>query len=198
MCLYYLIAEVKYYDIINHNTQKDKFMLKTYFGEWGTGKLQRLPYLGYHVLLIVLVMAIVFGSIMLVSTMENLMSGSIAETQIMIMEKFGILGVIGILLLIFVTILGQVNILGKRLRDIGLPVLWTILGIIVVSMVLNVIFPPHEVTMAAASVQATDGTATAVATSTTTASLIVQIFDTIVFLCLILIPSNTFRNKTNY
>ena len=47
-------------------------MLNTYFGEWGTGRLQRLPYLGYHVLLMVLIMASIFGAIMLVGTIENI------------------------------------------------------------------------------------------------------------------------------
>jgi uncharacterized membrane protein YhaH (DUF805 family) len=183
---------------MNHNTKKDKFMLKTYFGEWGTGKLHRLPYLGYYVLLMVLVMAIIFGSIMLVGKLESIMDASIVETQAMLMDKFGILGIIGILVLVFGTIAAQINILGKRIRDMGLPVLWTILGIIVLSMVLNIIFPPHEVTVAAASVEAASGTATAVATTTTTSSLVVQIFDAILFLCLVLIPGNTFKNKSSY
>ena len=173
-------------------------MLKIYFGEWGTGKLQRLPYLGYHVLLMVLIVTIIFGSIMLVGTIENMIGGSIAETQTMLMEKFGILGIIGIVILVFATILAQVNILGKRLRDMGLPVLWTILGIIAISMVLNVIFPPQEVSMAAASVQTTNGSATTMAASTTTTSMIVQIFDMIIFACLVFIPSNTFGSKNHY
>ncbi len=173
-------------------------MLKTYFGEWGMGKLQRLPYLGYHILLIVLVTAIIFGTIMAVGSMENMMSGTIAETQAMLLGKLGILGVIAIVLLVFVTILAQVNILGKRLRDMGLPVLWSILGIVAVSMILNVIFPPHEVTMAAASVQTTDGSATAMAAGTTSSSMVVQIFDMLVFACLVFIPSDTFKSKNHY
>ena len=172
-------------------------MLKTYFGEWGTGRLQRLPYLGYHILLMVLVAAIIFGAIMLVGTMENMMGGSIEKTQAMLLDKFGIIGIIGILILIFATMLGQVNILGKRLRDMGLPVLWTILGIVAISMVLNVIFPP-EVTMAAASVQTTDGSATTMAASTTSTSMVVQIFDMLVFACLVFIPSDTFKSKNHY
>ena len=172
-------------------------MLKTYFGEWGTGKLQRLPYLGYHILLMVLVTAIIFGSIMLVGTMENMIDGSIAETQDLLLNKFGIIGIIGIVVLIFVTMLGQVNILGKRIRDMGLPVLWTILGIVGISMVLNVIFPP-EVSMAAASVQTTDGSATAMAASTTSTSMVLQIFDMLVFACLVFIPSNAFGSKNHY
>lgn len=173
-------------------------MLKIYFGEWGTGKLQRLPYLGYHILLMILVMAIIFASVMAVGAMENMMGGSIAETQTMLMNKFGIIGIIGIVVLAFVTMLGQVNILGKRIRDMGLPVLWTILGIIVVSMILNLIFAPQEVTMAAASVQTADGSATAMAASTTSTSLIVQIFDMIIFACLVFIPSDSFKSKNHY
>ena len=142
-------------------------------------------------------MAIIFGAIMLMGTMDNMLGGSIEETQAMLFDKFGIIGIIGIVILIFATMLGQVNILGKRLRDIGLPVLWTILGIVAISMVLNVIFPP-EVTMAAASVQTTDGASTAMAASTTTTSMFVQIFDMIVFACLVFIPSNTFRSKNHY
>jgi uncharacterized membrane protein YhaH (DUF805 family) len=171
-------------------------MIQTYFGEWGTGKLQRLPYLGYHILLMVLVMAIIFGMIIAVGAVEN-MGGNIAETQTMLLEKFGMIGVIGMVILIFVAIAGQINILGKRIRDMGLPVLWTILAIVAISMLLNVIFPP-EVTMAAASVQTTDGSATAMAASTTSTSMILQIFDMIVFACLVFIPSNTFKNKNHY
>ena len=172
-------------------------MLKTYFGEWGTGRLQRLPYLGYHILLMVLVVASIFGAIMLVGTIENIIGGSIEETQTMLLDKFGIIGIIGIMVLIFGTMIGQVNILGKRIRDIGLPVLWTILGIVVVSMILNVIFPP-VVTMAAASVQTADGSATAMAASSTNTSMVLQIFDMVVFACLVFIPSNTFRSKDHF
>ncbi len=107
------------------------------------------------------------------------------------------IGVIGMVILIFVAIAGQINILGKRIRDMGLPVLWTILAIVAISMLLNVIFPP-EVTMAAASVQTTDGSATAMAASTTSTSMVLQIFDMIVFACLVFIPSNTFKNKNHY
>ncbi len=167
-------------------------MLKTYFGEWGNGKLQRLPYLGYHVLLMFLVVAIILGGIFAVGAAENLIGGDLLNTQKMIMDKFGIVAIIGISLLMFIAMLGQVNILGKRIRDMGLPVLWTIFGLIVISIALNVAFPPQEVALSAATVQSTDGTATAVAANVTTTNIVIQIFDSIVFLCLVLIPSNTF------
>jgi len=171
-------------------------MLKTYFGEWGEGKLQRLPYLGYHILLMFLVVVIILAGIFAVGAAENLMGGDLATTQKMLMDKFGIVAIVGISLLIFIAMMGQINILGKRIRDMGLPVLWTIFAIIAVSMILNFVFPPQEVTISASAVQTADGSAAAVSSITKT-NMIVQIFDTVIFLCLVLIPSNTFRSKNN-
>ncbi len=170
-------------------------MLKTYFGEWGTGKLQRLPYFGYHMLLIVLIMAIIMGTIFAVGAAENFIGGNLAETQKMLMDKFGFVAIAGIMVLIFAAMLGQLNILGKRIRDMGLPVLGTILGIMFISLILNIVLPPQEVAMSAATIQTADGSAAAVATTTTSTNIFVQIFDMIVFLCLLFIPSNTFGNK---
>lgn len=170
-------------------------MLKTYFGEWGTGKLQRLPYFGYHILLIVLIIAIILGSIAAIGATENFIGGNLAETQKMLMDKFGFVAIAGIMILIFAAMLGQLNILGKRIRDMGLPVLGTILGIMFISLILNIVLPPQEVAISAAAVQTADGSAAAVATTTTSANIFIQIFDMIVFLCLVFIPSNTFGNK---
>jgi len=61
-------------------------------------------------------------------------------------------------------------------------------------MILNIALPPQEVAMSAAAVQTADGSV-AVATTATTANAFVQIFDIIVFLCLVFIPSNTFGSK---
>jgi len=170
-------------------------MLKTYFGEWGTGKLQRLPYFGYHILLIALIIAIILGSIAAIGATENFIGGNLAETQKMLMDKFGFIAIAGIVALIFLAMLGQLNILGKRIRDMGLPVLGTILGIMFISLILNIALPPQEVAISAAAIQTADGSAAAVATTATSTNIFVQIFDMIVFLCLVFIPSNTFGNK---
>ena len=170
-------------------------MLKTYFGEWGTGKLQRLPYFGYHILLIVLIIAIILGSIAAIGATENFIGGNLAETQKMLMDKFGFVAIAGIMVLIFAAMLGQLNILGKRIRDMGLPVLGTILGIMFISLILNIVLPSQEVAISAAAVQTADGSAAAIATTTTSTNIFIQIFDMVVFLCLVFIPSNTFGNK---
>jgi len=173
-------------------------MLKIYFGEWGYGKLQRLPYLGYHILLMILVVAVIFAGIFAVGATENLMGGDLEATQKLLADKFGIIAVIFIAALMFIAMLGQVNILGKRIRDMGLPVVWTILGIIVLSMVLNLLFPPQEVSMSALAVQSDDVAAATVSTTVTTTNMVTQIFNSLIFLCLVLIPSNTFGSKNQY
>jgi len=172
-------------------------MFKIYFSEWGEGKLQRLPYFGYHLLLIFFVVALIFAGIFAVGATENIMGGDLAATQELLTDKFGIIAIFVMVAIFFIALLGQVNILGKRIRDMGLPVLWTILGLVVVSIALNVAFPPQEVALSAATIQSADGSATAIAASTTTANTVVQIFDAIVFLCLVFIPSNAFGAKNH-
>ena len=170
-------------------------MLKIYFGEWGDGRLKRLPYLGYHILLMVLMMAIIFASIFSVGTMENFIGGDLATAQEVIRDKFGILAIVGFATLFIVMMFGQVNILAKRIRDMGLPALWTILGIIAISILLNILFPAQEVTINTATIDTAQGSAAAVAVKSTTSSMIVQGFDMLLFLCLIFIPSDAFGKK---
>jgi uncharacterized PurR-regulated membrane protein YhhQ (DUF165 family) len=113
------------------------------------------------------------------------------------MDKFGFVAIAGIMVLIFAAMIGQLNILGKRIRDMGLPVLMTIIAIMVISMILNIALPPQEVAMSATAIQTADGSAASIATATTTPNVIIQIFDIIVFLCLLFIPSNTFGSKNS-
>ncbi len=173
-------------------------MFNIYFGNWGDGKLQRLPYLGYYVLLMVLVMLILFGGIFAIGATETMMSGNLADIQQLLTNKLGFVALFGIIILFFAVFIGQVNIFAKRIRDMGLPVLWTITAIVIVSIVLNVIFPPHEVAISAASVQTANSSVTTMAAHSTSSSMVTQAFDMFVFLCLLFIPSNTFRNKNRY
>ncbi len=169
-------------------------MLKVYFGEWGNGRLQRLAYLGYHVLLMFIVAAVIFAAIFAVGAAENFIGGDLIATQAMLGERFGFLAIFGIVVLMIAMILGQVNIMAKRIRDMGLPAVWTILGIVVISMLLNMLFPAQVIEVGTAVVK-TAGGAAAAATTQTVSSPVVQIFDTVVFLCLLFIPSDAFSKK---
>jgi uncharacterized membrane protein YhaH (DUF805 family) len=170
-------------------------MLKIYFGEWGNGRLKRLPYLGYYVLLMFLLMVVIFGMIFAVGASERLMGGDLLATQQLLTERFGILAIVGFVVLMIIALFAQVNILAKRIRDMGLPALWTILGILAVSLLLNMLFPAQEVAVSTTVVQTAEGTAASISANSTAPSMIVQSFDMIVFLCLLLIPSDTFNKK---
>ncbi|WP_295421222.1 DUF805 domain-containing protein [Sulfurovum sp.] len=168
-------------------------MLKIYFGEWGNGRLKRLAYLGYYLLLMVLFVAIIFGAILAVGATEKIMGGDIFAIQAMLMDHFGLAFIVGFVFFMLAMMVAQINILAKRIRDMGLPAVWTILGIIAVSIVLNILFPSQSMEVSTAIVKTAEGTAISTAgTHANTASLIVQSFDLIVFLCLILIPSDAF------
>ena len=169
-------------------------MLKVYFGEWGNGRLQRLAYLGYYLLLIVIATAIIFGAVFAIGATTKFMGGDVVATQAMLMEHFGIFAIVGIVILMIAIVLGQINIMAKRIRDMGLPAVWTIIGIVGASIILNILFPAQVVEMSTAVVKTAESTAAA-ATTQTTASPIVQLFDTAVFLCLLFIPSDAFRKK---
>ncbi len=174
---------------------KEKYMWNVYFGSWGDGRLKRLPYLGYYVLLMVLVFAVIAGTIFLVGSMEDLSGMSMADTQAALLGKFGMLGIAGVIILMFAVMIAQVNILAKRIRDMGLPAVWTILGIVAVSILLNILFPAQHVEVNTSVVQNAQGTLAAFEASSTKTSMVLEIFDTIIFLCLLLIPSDTFKKQ---
>ena len=171
-------------------------MWNVYFGEWGDGRLKRLPYLGYYILLMVLVLAIIFGTIFAVGGLQNIMGGNIAETQTELMGKFGLIGVFAFAAMMIVVMVAQVNILAKRIRDMGLPALWTILGIIAVSIVIGLLFPSHQVEVSSVAVKTAEGAAAAVEASTVqSTSMVQQIFELVLFLALVFIPSDTFGKR---
>ncbi|QOR61507.1 hypothetical protein ACM66Z_08700 [Sulfurovum sp. ST-21] len=170
-------------------------MLNVYFGEWGEGRLKRLPYLGYHILLMVLMFSVIFGIVLAVGASVNLLDTDLMSAQAFMFEKFGLLAIICTLLFLLSGMVAQVNILAKRVRDMGLPAFWTILGMIAVSMLLNILFPAQQMEVNTAVVSTAEGTSAALAANATEASIVVHLFDLAVFLCLILIPSDTFNKR---
>ncbi|BAF72746.1 DUF805 domain-containing protein [Sulfurovum sp. NBC37-1] len=171
-------------------------MLKVYFGEWADGRLKRLAYLGYYFLLMVLFVAIIFGAIVAVGATEKIMGGDILATQAMLMDHFGLAAMAGFMIFFMAMIVAQVNILAKRIRDMGLPAVWTILGLIAISITLNILFPVQSMEVNTAIVKTAEGTAISTAgTHANTGSMVVQLFDMVVFLCLVFIPSDAFRKN---
>ncbi len=166
-------------------------MWRIYFGEWQTGRLKRLAYLGYDLLLFAITVVAIVGVVVLngVESFETLNVAAIVET-------WGLVS-ITVMFVVFVAVfVAHINIMAKRFRDMGLHPWWTIAGIVLVSTLLSWLFPTQEIAFEAAIVQ--DATLhTAIDTDASVGGMIGQFFDLIVFLALVSIPSDFFRNTHN-
>jgi uncharacterized membrane protein YhaH (DUF805 family) len=163
-------------------------MWNIYFGEWHTGRLKRLPYLGYDLLIWVLSFVIIFSLIMLAGGFEQMIS---PDT----LAGVGILGMIFFFLFFVGALVANLNIMAKRIRDMGLPAWKTVLGIILVSFVLELLFPAQQMEISAVATQTPEGFSSVVDANASTGSVVTQVFQLIVFLCLLLIPSDAFKKS---
>jgi uncharacterized membrane protein YhaH (DUF805 family) len=144
-------------------------MFKTLWGEVKNGRLQRLPYLGYFVLLNVLLGVLVFGVLMSLDVEEGMLNGDLEQVQAGFAEHLSmpvvLLGAVVLLLVLFASL----NIMAKRLRDTGLPGWWSTLGVVAIGAMLSQIV----------SEQVGSG------------------FHSLVMLALILIPTASFNKQQN-
>ena len=139
-------------------------MFKIYFGEFSNGRLLRLPYLGYTLLLIAVFVGFIFGTIMLMGAAETMMGGDLAGAQQTLMNSLGIPYMIILGLVVLALFVASFNMMAKRARDIGLPGWTFVVGFIIISGLLSYFI----------SENAGNG------------------LSTIVGLALLLVPSNTF------
>ncbi len=102
-----------FYQFNKKAVEGDASMIRAYFKEWGTGRLRRLPYLGYSLLLIPII-AVIQVAVFLLTTVTMSANGEVPVTELG-MPGGIILIVVGIL----VTIVGA-NLGAKRIRDMGL------------------------------------------------------------------------------
>ncbi len=157
-------------------------MLKVLFGEVTNGRLARLPYLGHLLLIGAIMFGVMFGIVALISSAEKIMEGSLQQIQAALLQKFGILFVI-VMTMFFLTILfASMNITAKRIRDMGLWGWTTVLALAIAGGIVGTLFP-GEMSMASAH-------------NPRTPSPVSSAFQAVVLLCLLLIPSNSFGNKT--
>jgi uncharacterized membrane protein YhaH (DUF805 family) len=135
----------------------------------------------------------IIGGMLFLGTMDRLISGDVVGIGKAINQEGGIV-LIGIfmILMIFVMI-GQANIFFKRIRDMGLPVLWSIVALFVISIGLNIAYPPHQVAIESTTIETATTTIKSASATMNSSNNIINIFNLIVFLALIFIPSNTFK-----
>ncbi len=153
-------------------------MLNTYFGDVTSGRLLRLPFVGYLILLQVIMIALGLGVAASLGVAENLVGGDLQEAQTMLREKFGIPVMIGFAIFFALFIFADLNLKAKRIRDIGLPGWWTLLAALVISIVIGMIVN------------------IALGSNLETSKQVSGIISAIAFLALLFIPSNTFSRNS--
>jgi len=112
-------------------------MINTYFDEFATGRLARLPYLGYNILLVVVLIAFVAATVLLMGMAETVMGGELAMAQQKIMGALGMPYMIILGLFLLALVFAGLNVMAKRLRDIGFRGWLTVGLFLLVSVVIS-------------------------------------------------------------
>jgi uncharacterized membrane protein YhaH (DUF805 family) len=110
-----------------------KNMLKALFGDIAEGRLQRLQFLGYWLFLVLLSFGFAIAVGLSIGAAEQLIGGDLQQAQDKLREWLSlpflaVFAVVGVLFLF-----AELNIVAKRVRDIGLPGWWMVLAIVVVT-----------------------------------------------------------------
>ncbi len=142
-------------------------MLKLYFAGFKSECLHRLPYLGYGILLGVILLVFVFASVLAIVGVENAIGGDIAATQRLVAKYLGLPFVITLAILVLTLLVAGLNITAKRARDIGLPG-WIFVAAGLIASLLIFRFISQEAA---------------------------QVFSAIFLLGLLLAPGNTFKRQ---
>lgn len=143
-------------------------MLRVLFGELKGGRLKRLPFFGYWLLLTVASVGALFAIAVLIGAADRITSGGLQQLEDQLRTQFGIAGIILVIALACAISFANLNLQAKRLRDIGLPGWPAIAGIMALSFLLSLAF----------------------------SSRVSGSFNIIVFLTLLLIPTGTWQRRT--
>jgi len=96
-------------------------LITVYFHEVSDGRLLRLQYVGYALLVAILFFAVIFLAIFALGALETIKGGDLMQAQAEIRQQFGIpaLIIFGVFMLGYMFF--QANVAAKRARDTGLP-----------------------------------------------------------------------------
>jgi len=108
-------------------------MFKVLFGDIYNGRLLRLPYLGYSLLLVALMIGFGLAVVLAIGVGEHLIGGDLQQAQDKLREWFTLPAMILFGLVTVLFVFSGANIMAKRLRDTGLPGWWLVLAITVLT-----------------------------------------------------------------
>jgi uncharacterized membrane protein YhaH (DUF805 family) len=121
----------------------ERSVLKALFGDVRNGRLMRLQYVGYSLLLSLLMVGVGLVVVAAIGLGEDFIAGDLQQAQEMLRERltlpYIIVFAVATLLFMFV----GANIMAKRIRDIGLPGWWSVLGLLVLFTVMSYAVPDH-------------------------------------------------------
>jgi len=112
-------------------------MFNTLFKDIAFGHMARLSYLGHSILLLLLLIAYMLIVVLAIGAGEHIIGGDLQQTQDQLrgMLTLPFLVVTGIVMALLM--FAGLNIMAKRIRDIGLPGWWMVLALIVLGMLLS-------------------------------------------------------------
>jgi uncharacterized membrane protein YhaH (DUF805 family) len=102
-------------------------MFQILFGEIQGGRLKRLPYLGYYLLLVLLFLVVGIGVGVALGVSERMVGGDLVEAQAIVAERFGVVGIVGVVAVVALILFAQLNLAAKRVRDMGIGAAWLVL-----------------------------------------------------------------------
>ena len=112
-------------------------MIKALLGNVKTGRLMRLQYLGYSLLVYLLMFGFVFVVILAIGAGEHIIGGDLQHAQDKLREMFTLPAMIVFAVIMPLFLFMVANIMAKRIRDIGLPGWWSVLAIIVITGIVS-------------------------------------------------------------
>lgn len=142
-------------------------MFKVLFGDIGSGKLFRLQYLGYSILLGLIGMGIAIAIGASIGMAEKQIGGDLQQAQAQLLAQFGIPAIVLIGALFAILFLAHLNLMAKRFRNMGLPGWWTVLAVLLAGILLSSLISQN----------------------------VSNILSTLVWLALLLVPAGAFSNS---
>lgn len=97
----------------------------------------RLPYLGYSLLLTAIVFVFALGVVLAIGAAEHIVGGDLQQAQEQLRQRFGALAIFITVIFGIAVFFSSINLMAKRIRDIGLPGWWSVLAIAVVQGVVS-------------------------------------------------------------
>jgi len=97
----------------------------------------RLQYLGYSLLLSLLMFGFMLAVVLALGAGEHIIGGDLQQAQDKLRDMFTLPAMIVFAVVMPLFMFIGVNIMAKRVRDIGLPGWWSVLAIIVITGVVS-------------------------------------------------------------